>query len=323
MNIFFENKGPIEINKIVKKAPFSKDIKLKKKLVSNISNLKSGKKNEISFFENKKYADDLNRSSISFCFIKKKDLFFLKNSKITPIISENPLLDFIITAKSFYPDADNDKIKVSTSKKYSAYAKLNTIIDKSVKIGKNFTVGSNSLIKKNVIIGNNVVIGSNCVVSNAIIQDNVIINDGTIIGKIGFGFKYIKKKFHFIPHIGYVIIESNVYIGSNCTIDRGSFSNTKIGETTKIDNQVHIAHNVEIGKNCYLTAQVGIAGSSKIGNNCMIGGQAGISGHLNIGNNVYIGGKSGVIKNISDNERVMGYPSKSIKNFLKDTKKND
>jgi UDP-3-O-[3-hydroxymyristoyl] glucosamine N-acyltransferase len=321
MSIFFENKGPIEINKIIKEAPFSQNIKLKKKSVSNINNLKNGKKNEISFFDNKKYADDLNNSNITFCFIKQKDLVFLKNKKIIPIISEDPLLDFVITAKTFYPDADNDKIKINTSKKYSAYERLNTIIDKSVKIGKNFNIGSNSLIKKNVSIGNNVVVGSNCVISNTIIQDNVIINDGTIIGKIGFGFKYIKNKFHFIPHVGHAMIESNVYIGSNCTIDRGSFSNTKIGEATKIDNQVHIAHNVEIGKNCYLAAQVGIAGSSKIGNNCMIGGQAGISGHLNIGNNVYIGGKSGVIKNISDNERVMGYPSKSIKNFLKDSKK--
>lgn len=321
MSIFFENRGPIEINKIIKEAPFSQNIKLKKKSVSNINNLKNGKKNEISFFDNKKYVDDLNSSNITFCFIKQKDLLFLKNKKITPIISEDPLLDFIITAKIFYPDADNDKTKINLSKKHSAYKRFNTIIDKSVKIGKNFNIGSNSLIKKNVIIGNNVVIGSNCVISNAIIQDNVIINDGTIVGKIGFGFKYIKNKFHFIPHIGSVMIGSNVCIGSNCTIDRGSFSDTKIGELTKIDNQVHIAHNVEIGKNCYLTAQVGIAGSSKIGNNCMIGGQAGISGHLNIGNNVYIGGKSGVIKNIKDNERVMGYPSKSLKNFLKDSKK--
>ena len=321
MSVFFENNGPIEINKIIKEAPFSQNIKLKKKFVSNISNLKNGKRNEISFFINKKYINDLNKSNVTFCFIKKKDLVFLKNKKVTPIISEDPLLDFIITAKIFYPDADNDRIKINFSKKYSTYKKFNTIIDSSVKIGKNFNIGSNSLIKKNVIIGNNVVVGSNCVISNAVIQDNVIINDGTIIGKIGFGFKYIKKKFHFIPHIGCVMIESNVYIGSNCTIDRGSFSNTKISESTKIDNQVHIAHNVEIGKNCYLTAQVGIAGSSKIGNNCMVGGQVGISGHLNIGNNVYIGGKSGVIKNISDNERVMGYPSKSIKNFLKDAKK--
>ena len=321
MNVFFDNVGPVEINNIIKKVPFSKNIKLKKILVTNICNLKNGKENEISFFDNKKYLKDLNNSKVKFCFIKKKDLILLKNKNITPIISDNPLLDFIITAKIFYPDADTDNIKVELSNKYKKYKEFNTIIDKSVKIGKNFNIGCNSLIKKNVIIGKNVVIGSNCIISNSIIQDNVVINDGTVIGKIGFGFKYIKKKFHFIPHIGCVRIFKDVYIGSNCTIDRGSFSNTVIGEATKIDNQVHIAHNVEIGKNCYLTAQVGIAGSSKIGNNCMIGGQAGISGHLNIGNNVYIGGKSGVIKNINDNERVMGYPSKSLKNFLKDSKK--
>jgi UDP-3-O-[3-hydroxymyristoyl] glucosamine N-acyltransferase len=123
MSIFFENKGPVEINKIIKEAPFSQNLKLKKKFVSNISNLKDGKKNEISFFTNKKYINDLNNSKVTFCFIKKKDLVFLNNKKVTPIISEDPLLDFIITAKIFYPDADNDKIKINISKKYSAYEK--------------------------------------------------------------------------------------------------------------------------------------------------------------------------------------------------------
>src|SRR6056300_801643 len=138
MSIFFENKGPIEINKIIKEAPFSQNLKLKKKFISNISNLKNGKRNEISFFDNKKYINDLNNSNVTFCFIKKKDLVFLKNKKVTPIISEDPLLDFIITAKIFYPDADNDRIKINISRKYSAHEKFNTIIDKSVKIGKNF-----------------------------------------------------------------------------------------------------------------------------------------------------------------------------------------
>ena len=317
MNLFFKNNGPIDINNIIKNAPFSKNIKLKKKLVFDISNLKNGNKNSIGFFENIKYLNDLNNSNIKFCFIKKKYLPYLKNNKITPIISENPLLDFIITVKSFYPDADNDFLKISETKNFYKFKKTNSNIDKSVKIGKNFCIGFNSIIKKNVIIGDNVTIGSNCVISNSIIEDYVKINDGCIIGKIGFGFKIINKKLHFIPHIGHVKIGNNVYIASNCTIDRGSFSNTIIGEYTMIDNQVHIAHNVEIGKNNNIAAQVGIAGSTKIGNNCMIGGQTGISGHLKIGNNVSIGGKSGVIKSLSDDSKVMGYPSKSLKNFLR------
>ena len=117
-----------------------------------------------------------------------------------------------------------------------------------------------------------------------------------------------------------VIIDDNVEIGCNNTIDRGSLSNTTIGKNTFIDNQVHIAHNVNIGNNCVITGQVGFAGSSKIGNKVSIGGQTGISGHLKIGNNVQIGGGSGVIKNIPDNSKVMGYPAKDIKKFLKENK---
>ena len=115
-----------------------------------------------------------------------------------------------------------------------------------------------------------------------------------------------------------VIIGNNVEIGCNNTIDRGSLSNTIIDNNSFLDNQVHIAHNVKIGINCIIAGQVGIAGSSTIGDNVMIGGQAGISGHLTIGNNVKIAGGSGVIKNISDNTKVMGYPAKNIKNFLKE-----
>ena len=144
--------------------------------------------------------------------------------------------------------------------------------------------------------------------------------DGSIIGKKGFGFFPQENRNIRYPHIGLVIIDDNVEIGCNNTIDRGSISNTSIGKNTFLDNQVHIAHNVKIGKNCIITAQVGFAGSSKVGDRVLIGGQAGISGHLKIGNNVQIGGGSGVIKNIPDNTKVMGYPAKNIRDFLKDNK---
>ena len=133
----------------------------------------------------------------------------------------------------------------------------------------------------------------------------------------GFGFIPIKNKNIKFPHIGKVVIEENVEIASNCTIDRGSVDDTVIGKNTYLDNQVHIAHNVKIGENCMIAGQVGFAGSTKIGNNVSIGGQAGISGHLIIGNNVKIGGGSGVVKDIEDNSVVMGYPAVPLKEFLK------
>ena len=109
-------------------------------------------------------------------------------------------------------------------------------------------------------------------------------------------------------------------MATGCTIDRGSIDDTIIGENTYLDNQVHIAHNVKIGSNCMIAGQVGFAGSSEIGNSVSIGGQAGISGHLKIGNNVKIGGGSGVVKDVEDNQVIMGYPALPLKDFLKKNK---
>ena len=144
--------------------------------------------------------------------------------------------------------------------------------------------------------------------------------DNCVIGKHGFGFFPINEKNLRYPHIGIVVIGENSEIGCGCTIDRGSMSNTMIGKNTFLDNQIHIAHNVKIGENSIIAGQVGIAGSSILGNNVRIGGQAGISGHLTIGNNVEVAGGSGVIKDILSNSKVMGYPAKNIRDFLKDNK---
>lgn len=193
----------------------------------------------------------------------------------------------------------------------------NVLIGKDVKIGKNTIIGANTIIESNVVIGKDCVFGSNMVVKNSIIGDRVMLQDNCKIGQKGFGFIPMKNKNIKFPHIGKVILDNDVEIASGCTIDRGSIDDTYVGKNTYIDNQVHIAHNVKIGSNCMIAGQVGFAGSSKIGNNVSIGGQAGISGHLTIGNNVKIGGGSGVIKDIDDNQIVMGYPAVPFKQFLK------
>ena len=179
---------------------------------------------------------------------------------------------------------------------------------------------NNTIIEKNVIIGSNCSIGSNVIIRNTVIKDNVSILDGCVIGKKGFGFFPNQEQNIRYPHIGIVIINENCEIGCGSTIDRGSLSNTIIGKNTFLDNQVHIAHNNKIGDNCIIAGQVGFAGSSTLGNNVMIGGQAGVSGHLKVGNNVQIGGGSGVIKDIPDNTKVMGYPAKNLRQFIKDNR---
>ena len=296
-----------------------------KKKIFGINNIKDAKYDEITFFNNFNYEKEAKYCKALACIVSestKKNL----NKNVIPIISKNPLVDFYKIVSFFYPHSSFDNEKISFIKNKNKFLKRNifigenSLVDKSVKIGSNTKIGNNVVIKQNVHIGKNCIIGSNVVIENSLLGDNIIIKSGTLIGQTGFGFNFEKKKRIKFPHIGRVIIENDVLIGSFCTIDRGSLTDTVIGEFTAIDNQVQIAHNVKIGNHCMIAAQSGIAGSTIIGNNVKIGGQTGISGHLSIGNNVRIGGKSGVIADIDDNQTVMGYPAKSIREFLTSNK---
>jgi len=291
--------------------------------ILDVADLLLGKKNTISFFSNINYLKELKKSKSSAVFTKEKYSNLIPKN-IIKIICKNPEIEFIKTANFFYTDSyyskvSNNKFNLKDiNKKFKTLKHgINPYLEKDVKIGKNVFIGNNVSIKENCTIGNDVVIGSNVVLENAEVSSNVHIGDGSVLGKKGFGFKFIDKKCLRIPHLGNVIIGKDCEVGANCVIDRGSNKNTVINDRTFLDNLVHIAHNVTIGSDCIIAAQVGIAGSTIIGNNVVIGGQAGISGHLKIGNNVNIGGKSGVVKNIDDNETVMGYPATSLKKFLK------
>jgi UDP-3-O-[3-hydroxymyristoyl] glucosamine N-acyltransferase len=293
---------------------------LKKKIFC-VNNIKDARHDEITFFNNLNYEKEAKYCKALACIVSENTKKKL-NKNVIPIISKNPLIDFYKIVSFFYPVSSFDNEKISFIKNKNNFLKRNifigenSLIDKSVKIGSNTKIGNNVVIKQNVHIGKNCIIGSNVVIENSLLGDNIIIKSGTLIGQTGFGFNFEKKKRIKFPHIARVIIENDVLIGSCCTIDRGSLTDTVIGEFTAIDNQVQIAHNVKIGNHCMIAAQSGIAGSTIIGNNVKIGGQTGISGHLSIGNNVKIGGKSGVIADIDDNQTVMGYPAKSIRNFL-------
>ena len=308
-----------DILKILGKKKLKKNIK-----INGISDLISATVKDISFINNLKYLEVLKRSKAKYIISNKLHYDKIK-SFCFPIIVNNVLKSVYEITNLFYPNSLNDAVDYNVShvnKKLFKKVKFgqNVLIGKNVKIGINSFIGHNSIIESNVKIGSKCIIGNNVIIKNTIIGNNVRVLDGAIIGKKGFGFFPEKTKNTRYPHIGMVIIGDNVEIGCNNTIDRGSLSNTIIGKNTFIDNQVHIAHNVNIGSNCIITGQVGFAGSSTIGNSVSIGGQAGISGHLKIGNNVQIGGGSGVVKNIPDNSKVMGYPAKDIRKFLKENK---
>ena len=322
-NPFFRNHGPILIHEICKL--FEINIAgIKENLeVVDIKDLQSSKDKDITFFHSKKYKDLVKTTKASFCITNES----LKNElpkNCIPLVVENVLLSVSKLTAKFYPDSINDdyddtatNIDETKFKEKVRYGK-NVLIGANVSIGSNCYIGHNSIIEKNVTIGNNCSIGSNTIIRNTIIKNDVKILDNCVIGKHGFGFFPNNTKNLRYPHIGVVLIEDSCEIGCGSTIDRGSMSSTIIGRNTYLDNQIHIAHNVRIGENSIIAGQVGIAGSTLIGSNVKIGGQAGISGHLKIGNNVEIGGGSGVIKNIPDNTKVMGYPAKNIREFLRE-----
>jgi len=197
----------------------------------------------------------------------------------------------------------------------------NAIIKNGCKIGENFAIGDGSVISEGCIVGKNVKVGSNTLIQNSIIGDNVQIEHNCSIGQSGFGFAFNDNNNLKIYHIGRVIIQDSSYIGSNCTIDRGSFSDTYVGENVYLDNQVHIAHNVSIGSNSILAGQCGIAGSTRIGRYVRMGGQVGVVGHIKIGDNVEIAAKSGVRNNVNDNQKIMGDPAINMFTHLKNTLK--
>ena len=325
VNPFFKNSGPFKLLDILNDLNIDSNNIEKNQNITDIKDLQNSKSDEITFFHSKKYKVVANNTKASFC-ITTKNLQNELPKTCTPIIVDNVLVSTSMVTSKFYPDSINDDfdntVEEINKTKFNDKVQFgkNVLLGMNVSIGTNCMIGHNTIIEKNVIIGNNCSIGSNTIIRNTLINNNVRILDNCVIGKHGFGFFPKDNKNLRYPHMGIVLIEDDCEIGCGSTIDRGSMSNTTIGKNTYLDNKIHIAHNVKIGENSIIAGQVGIAGSSIIGNNVKIGGQAGVSGHLKIGNNVEIAGGSGVIKDIPDNSKVMGYPAKNIREFLKDNR---
>ena len=210
------------------------------------------------------------------------------------------------------------------------------VVSGGAKLGKDTSVGAGSVVENGAVlgsgcriyaqcyVGNGVKIGDSCTLfpgviirERCIVGNNVTIHPGTVIGSDGYGYISSKQGHRKIPQIGIVEIQDNVEIGANVAIDRATVGRTVVGAGTKIDNLVHIAHNINIGNNCLIMGQVGMAGSARLGNNVMIAGQSGITDHAVIGDGVRIAGHSGVIGNIEAGQTVSGFPARSHREYMK------
>jgi len=281
--------------------------------ISGINSIKDAKNDEIVILSNIKYQIFLSSTKALACIVDKN--YNINNyPAINFIVVENTKYALALISDLFYSikpsSKDTNLIHNNSTIGRNCFIGFNVIIEENVNIGDNVHIDHNSVIKYGVKIGNNVTIGSNVSISFSVIGNNVNILPGAKIGQEGFGFATYNNTHYKILHTGRVIIGNNVEIGANTTIDRGSNAqDTVIEDNVMIDNLVQIAHNVSIGKGSVLVAQVGVAGSSKLGNYCLIGGQAGVAGHLQIGNYVQIAGQAAVLKNLEDNQKVIGSPA--------------
>ena len=190
------------------------------------------------------------------------------------------------------------------------------VIAAGVEIGSGTLVGANAIVGAGVRIGRDCVISAGVSLSHALIGDRVILHPGVRIGQDGFGFAPGARGHEKVPQLGRVIVQDDVEIGANSTVDRGATRDTIVGEGAKIDNLVQLGHNVVVGRHCVIVAQSGIAGSSELEDFVMVGGQTGIAGHLTIGAGARIAAQSGVMRDVAPGARVGGTPAQDLRAFL-------
>ena len=284
--------------------------------ISGVSPIESGEKGHLSFVAQERFADHIETSACSVLIVSEKLL--TKDSYPTTVIAvEDAYLSFQVLM-NLYNEMKGRKSGIEEGAVFHETAKVgeNVYVGAFTCVSEKVKIGDDSQIYPQVFIGKNVKIGKNCVIysgvriyDSCVIGDHCIVHSNTVIGSDGFGFQPTKDGYQKIPQLGNVVLEDDVEIGANCTIDRGTIGSTVIGKGTKIDNLIQIAHNVKIGRNNVIAAQAGIAGSTVIGDWNQIGGQVGIVGHITIGNQVKIQAQSGVNSSAKDNEILYGSPA--------------
>lgn len=295
-------------------------------MIYKFGKIETATSGEITFLANLKYEAFLYTTKAS-CVLIPKDYVLNRSIKTNLIRVNNPYDALIILLAKYQKQQANaingihKKAVIMTKHKIpkSAYIGPGVVIDENAKIGEYAQIHALVYIGPNVQVSDSVIIYPNVTVyAGCSIGARSIIHAGAVIGADGFGFSPNPDgSYKKIPQIGIVVIEEDVEIGANSTIDRATMGETRICKGTKIDNLVQIGHNVEIGEHTVMAGQSGIAGSAKIGKKVMIAGQVGISGHLRVGDGAVLGPQTGIIGKVENGAKLLGSPSMPVKNYLK------
>ncbi len=283
--------------------------------ITGVCGIKEAEEGDLTFVANNRYLALMNQTRASAIITSRE----VKSAPKSIIRTDNPSLAFAKMVSLLAPNEAHHPKGIHSTAIIGKDVKFgqNTAIHAYVVIEDNVEIGDNTIIYPNVYIGHYTKVGSDCLIYSHVsirervsIGNRVFIHSGSVIGGDGFGFATVKGVHHKIPQIGTVIIEDDVEIGANVTIDRARFGKTIIGKGTKIDNLVQIAHNVEVGENSIIVAQTGISGSTLIGKGVTLAGQSGVAGHITIGDNAVVAAQAGVTKSVAPNTCVSGYPAK-------------
>jgi len=320
---FFRLSGPFRLDELAEMAG-AEIVGDTENTFNDVRHLEDAGPTHVSFLDNKQYVDAFTKSGAGACIVRAE---FAERAPrgMSLLITPEPYMAYARVASAFYPAApDGHGISPSAHVDPRASIGANVRIMPGAVIFQGAEVGDNSIIGANAVIGHGCVIGTNCQInanaalSHCLIGDRVIVHHGVSIGQDGFGFASNADGHTKVPQLGRVIIEDDVEIGANTTIDRGAGPDTVIGAGTMIDNLVQIAHNVQIGRNCVIVSQVGISGSTKIGDFVVIGGQAGFTGHLEIGSGSQFAARSGVMRNVEPGSILGGAPAKPIREWMRE-----
>jgi len=293
-------------------------------LITGVSPIESGETGHLSFIAQERFSHYLDTSNCS-VLIVSEDILTKDSYRQTIIAVKDAYLSFQVLM-NLYQEMQGRKegIEDGASIHDTALVGDKAYIGAFTYVSEKAKIGEGSQIYPQVYIGKGVKIGKNCKIDSGariydycIIGDNCVIHSNTVIGGDGFGFQPTAEGFKKIPQLGNVIIEDDVEIGSNCSIDRATIGSTVIGKGTKIDNLIQIAHNVKIGQNNVIASQTGIAGSTIVGDWNQIGGQVGIVGHIKIGSQVKNQAQSSVNSHVNDKETVYGSPAISYNDYLR------
>jgi UDP-3-O-[3-hydroxymyristoyl] glucosamine N-acyltransferase len=328
---FFPTKRELTIGEIVAltRAEPQPGIPLDRR-IGNIAPLDTAQASDISFLDNPKYLGELAMTRAGACLLAPR-FAAAAPARLLLLVTAEPYRAFVAVARALFPAALQPSSLFGTASGHvagahvhpSARLEAGVSIDPLAVIGPGAQIGAGTLIAAGAVIGPHVAIGRNCAigagatVQHALIGDRVIVHPGARIGQDGFGYLPSPQGHAKIPQSRRVIVQDDVEIGANTTIDRGSTRDTVIGEGTKIDNLVQIAHNVSIGRHCLIAGQVGISGSARLGDFVMLGGKVGIADHVTIGAGASLGAQSGVMADVPDGARWIGSPAQPVRDFMK------